>query len=109
MPGSRFPGLPAQFLGNGDGHRCAPARSLNERLPHLDSAPVVPGVNLVRPRLRLRALHVDPGSFLARVANKEALSVRPAYGRKNGVPFGDAILTTKALSEMPFCALAEAP
>jgi hypothetical protein len=63
MPGSRLPGLPAQFLGPGDGHSCVLFRSLNERFltPHF--ARVVPGVDVVRPRLRLLALHVDPAPW----------------------------------------------
>ena len=32
MPGSRLPGLPAQFLGSGDGHSCVPFRFLTERI-----------------------------------------------------------------------------
>ena len=41
---------------------------------------IVAGVNVVRPRLRLRALHVDPGSSLARVCRQD-----PSRPRRPGL------------------------
>jgi hypothetical protein len=49
----------------------------------------------------LRALHVDPGSSLARVRDQEPMASRRRPSAGNRVPFGDAALTTTALSEMP--------
>jgi hypothetical protein len=63
------PGLPDHELVTGDGHRCVPIPGQGDRAPRFlnHSAPLVAGVNVVRPRLRLRALDVDPRSSLARV------------------------------------------
>jgi hypothetical protein len=52
MPGSRPTGLPAHLLGSGDGHRCVP-RPLSKEIAkssRLKCAPLVTGVNVVRPR-----------------------------------------------------------
>lgn len=87
------PGLPDHALVTGDGHPCVPCPEQGERAPRLliDPAPLVAGVNVVRPRLRLRALHVDPCSSLARVCKQEPpAQSSPASGRIIVFPSGNA-------------------
>ena len=85
------PGLPDHSLVTGDGHPCVPSPEQGDRAPRflIDSAPLVAGVNVVRPRLRLRALHVDPRSSLARVCKQEPQGGGgPAFGRIIVFPSG---------------------
>ena len=87
------PGLPDHALVIGDGHPCVPRPEQGDRAPGflIDPAPLVAGVNVVRPRLRLRALHVDPCSSLARVCKQEPQAQSsPASGRIVVFPFGNA-------------------
>ena len=95
MPGSRFPGLPAHLLGNGDGHRCVPFRpndgvaegpslrscAVRPRRQRRSSSPPAPGARTLTPAPRWRA------------GRPRALRVeenRPG-GRKNRVPCRDAL------------------
>ena len=102
MPGSRLPGLPAQFLGSGDGHGCVPFRSLNERRFLIDilrqSSPASTSFVLASGCGRSTLTPVPHW----RAPRPRKLSGAGLTAGRNGVPFGDAILTTKALSEMPF-------
>jgi len=85
------PGLPDHALVTGDGHRCVPSSEQGDHAPGflIDPAPFVTGVNVVRPRLRLRALDVDPCSSLARVCKQEPQGKGgPAFGRIVEFPSG---------------------
>jgi hypothetical protein len=86
-------GRPDHELVTGDGHPCVPSPERGARAPAflIDSAPLVAGVNVVRPRLRLRALHVDPCSLTgARLQAGTPRGGRSGPWPDNRVPFGNA-------------------
>jgi hypothetical protein len=105
MPGEPEPGLaPPTNVGPGEQTTVSKPRNGNELLTRQD-APLLAGVKVVRPRLRLRALHLDPDSSLARARTQDPEPDNrdiTAYGR-NGLPTGDP-LTKAAPSKMPICA-----
>ena len=76
--GAAQAGPPAE-AGNGDDTASRPPfpsqgdlySELNRRPSRRQCAPLLAGVNLVRPRLRLRALQIDPDSSMARGRTQE--------------------------------------